>query len=223
MADEGETLEQFRRSFSYGARSDLGFKFLARLSDDDAAEFLRQLLAQLGDAFDTGAYERVRDLVFDWQARAYAGEAKFRYDDGPFTPVDRPLEELAVALVSAGGVYLEHDDPAGGETQEQAEERIQEYLRTEPVLTELPQETATDAVRVRHPGYDVRGARRDVNAVFPLDVLRELEAEGVIRTSRRHYGFVGACSQLALRKTIAPAWAERLAADEVDACLLVAT
>jgi hypothetical protein len=222
---QSETFEQFKQSFRYGSRSDLGFKFLSRLSDDDAAEFFRELLELLGDVFDTGEYDRVRELVYAWQVRAYEGDghAKFSYDDGPFAPAGKPLHELAVALVSAGGVYLKRDDPTGGETQEQAEARIDEYLRTEPVLVEIPHNTPTDEIRVRHPGYDVRGARRDVNAVFPIDVLRQLEAEGAVRCSDRHYGFVGACSQLRLRKTLAPAWAERMAAAEVDACLLVAT
>lgn len=225
MTDHAETFEQFKQSFWYGSRSDLHFKFLSSLSDEDAAEFFRQLLEALGDAFDTGDHAPLRDLVYAWQVRAYDGDghAKFSYDDGPFAARDRPLEDLAVALVSAGGVYLQHDDPAGGETQEQSEARIDEYLREPPVLVEIPHDTPTHQVRIRHPGYDVRGARRDVNTVFPLDVLRELEAEGLVRAARRHYGFVGACSQLQLRKTVAPGWAERMAADDVDACLLVAT
>lgn len=137
--------------------------------------------------------------------------------------MDRPLDELAVALLSAGGVYPADDDPHDGQTQAQAEARIKEYLRAEPVLTEIPHGTPSGQVRVRHPGYDVRGAWRDVNAVLPLDVFRDAVEGGHVRSTSRHYGFVGACSQLALRKTIGPAWGRRMAADGVDACLLVAT
>lgn len=225
MSAEGETFEAFKRSFWYGSRSDLHFKFLAGMSDDDAAEFFRELLETLGEVFDTGDYERVRRFVYAWQVRAYDGDghAKFHYDDGPFAPVAQPVDQLSVALVSAGGVYLEDDDPAGGETQDEAESRISDYLRRPPVLVEIPRDAPSGQLRVRHPGYDVRGARRDINAVFPIDIFRDLLADGVVREPRRHYGFVGACSQLELRKTIAPEWAERMAADEVDACLLVAT
>ena len=49
-----ESFEEFKNSFSYGSRSDLSFKFLASLSDDVAAEFLQQLLLQVGEAYDTG-------------------------------------------------------------------------------------------------------------------------------------------------------------------------
>jgi hypothetical protein len=51
---EGETFEDFKKSFKYGSRNDLHFKFLAGMSDEDAAEFLRVLLETLGDAFDAG-------------------------------------------------------------------------------------------------------------------------------------------------------------------------
>jgi allophanate hydrolase subunit 2 len=54
-------------------------------------------------------------------------------------------------------------------------------------------------------------------------VLRELEAEGRVRLADTHYAFTGATSQLRLREQVAPQWAQRLVAEGVDACLLVAT
>ena len=42
-----------------------------------------------------------------------------------------------VALMSAGGVYVEGEDPTGGETQEQAVARIGEYLRESPTLVSI--------------------------------------------------------------------------------------
>ncbi|HEX2028955.1 MAG TPA: glycine/sarcosine/betaine reductase selenoprotein B family protein [Nitriliruptorales bacterium] len=224
MNGDGQTFEQFRRSFHYGSRSDLHFKFLARLSDADGAEFLRQLLVKLGDVFDTGEYDAVRELVFDWQVRAYDREPKYRYDSGPFVAPDRPLEEMTVTLVGAGGVFVEDDDPMGGETQEEAESRIDEYLREPPKLSLIPGDTPSGDLRVRHPGYDVRGARRDVNSVFPIDALRGLAADGIVGgLASTHYGFVGAASQLELRNEVAPRWAQELVAEGVDVCLLVAT
>lgn len=224
MNGDGETFEEFRRSFHYGSRSDLHFKFLAKLSDADGAEFLRQLLERLGDAFDTGEYHVVRELVRDWQARAYDREPEYRYDSGPFVAPDRPLEQMTVTIVGAGGVFVEDDDPLRGETQEEAESRIDEYLREPPRLARIPGDAAPGDLRVRHPGYDVRGARRDVNVVFPIDALRGLAADGVVGgVASTHYGFVGAASQLQLRNEVAPRWAEELCAEEVDVCLLVAT
>ncbi|MBW3578025.1 MAG: hypothetical protein KY462_09880 [Actinobacteria bacterium] len=224
MTHDEESFEDFRRSFYYGSRSDLNFKFLARLSDADGAEFLRQLLETLGDAFDTGEYDSVRELVYNWQVRAYAGEAEYSYDSGPFVAVGRRLQDMTITIVGAGGVFVEDDDPNPGESQEDAEARISQYLREPPTLCRIPGDTPGDEIRVRHPGYDIRGARRDINAVFPIDVVGDLAADGVVGgVAATHYGFVGAASQLQLRSEVAPRWADELRADEVDVCLLVAT
>jgi len=220
-----ETLAGFKESFWYGSRNDLHFKFLAKLSDEDAGEFFRQLLETLGDAFDTAEYDRVRRLVWEWQVRAYEDHeaVNFRYPDGPFAPAPS-LSDATVALMSAGGVYVEGEDPTGGETQEQAVARIGEYLREPPTLVSISSDVSPRDLRVRHPGYDVRGAERDINCVFPIRALNELARDGVIgEINRRHYSFVGAASQLRLRNEIAPSWGEKLRADGVDVCLLVAT
>lgn len=222
---QSETLAGFKESFWYGSRNDLHFKFLAKLSDENAGEFFRQLLEALGDAFDTAEYDRVRRLVWDWQVRAYEDHeaVNFRYPDGPFAPAPS-LSDATVALMSAGGVYVEGEDPTGGETQEQAVARIGEYLREPPTLVSIPRDVSPRDLRVRHPGYDVRGAERDINCVFPIRALNELARDGVIgEINRRHYSFVGAASQLRLRNEIAPSWGEKLRADGVDVCLLVAT
>ena len=66
-----ETVEAFRRSFSYGSRTDLLFKFLAarNLTDQEAAEFFRGLLERLGDSLDTGDWSGVTRHVYEWQVR----------------------------------------------------------------------------------------------------------------------------------------------------------
>jgi hypothetical protein len=220
-----ETLEEFKNSFWYGSRSDLHFKFLAKLSDQDAGEFFRQLLEVLGDSFDTADYGRVRELAWRWQVRAYEiGEApKFSYAEGPFA-IAPSLSDASVALMSAGGVYVEGEDPTGGETQEQAVARIREYLSEPPTLVSIRSGISVSDLRVRHPGYDIRGAARDINCIFPIGALNELAREGVIgRISVQHYSFVGAASQLRLRDEIAPGWGKKLRAEGVDVCLLVAT
>ncbi|MBW2682526.1 MAG: hypothetical protein JRC69_03075, partial [Deltaproteobacteria bacterium] len=38
-----ETFEEFRKSFFYGSRSDMSFKFLDHLSDEQGADFLQKL------------------------------------------------------------------------------------------------------------------------------------------------------------------------------------
>ncbi len=232
MAEERkETFEEFRQSFNYGARTDLLFKVLGGriLSDNDVAEFFRGLLEKLGDAFDTGEYESIRDYCFHWQVKGYTpGEGvkpQFQYDAAPWTPLAKPLNRVRLTLISTGGLFVEGHDPLGpsGPTQEEAILRIQEFLRGDPALVTIPKNTPTHLLRVRHPGYDIRGTQRDHNVVFPIDHLKTLEAEGVIgQFADESYSFVGATSQLRLLREHAPNWAQHIKDQGVDAALLVA-
>lgn len=231
MAEEHqETFEAFRQSFNYGSRTDLLFKVLGgrNLSDAEVAEFFRRLLEKLGDAFDTGDYTDVYRYCFEWQVYGYTPkegiQPQFQYDTAPWTPLVKPLAQSKLALISTGGVYVEGDDPLGphGPTQEEAVLRINELLRGDPALAIIPKDTPPQRLRVRHPGYDIRGALRDYNVIFPLDRLKEMEREGVFgELASNAYSFIGATSQLRLLKEHAPRWAVLLKGKEVDAALLV--
>lgn len=48
----GETLREFTHSFACGASTDLPFRFIERLPDAEAAEFLRSLLEKPGQTKD---------------------------------------------------------------------------------------------------------------------------------------------------------------------------
>lgn len=229
-APQRESLEEFRQSFNYGSRTDLLFKVLGNrnMSDEDAGEFFRGLLEKLGDAFDTGDYGPVYDHCFQWQVYGYTpkegAQPQFQYDAAPWTPLRRPVSRSRLALISTGGLFVEGDDPLGpdGPTQEEAVPRIQEFLRGPPSLATIPKDTPASRLCVRHPGYDVRGALRDHNVVYPVDRLKELEAEGVVgELADDFYSFVGATSQLRLLREFAPVWAERFREKGIDAALLV--
>jgi D-proline reductase (dithiol) PrdB len=50
---------------------------------------------------------------------------------------------------------------------------------------------------VTHHHYDHTDADRDINVVFPIDILRELKAEGIIGdVARKHIGYMGYTMQL---------------------------
>ncbi|WP_025323170.1 glycine/sarcosine/betaine reductase selenoprotein B family protein [Deferrisoma camini] len=223
-----ETFEAFKNSFFYGSRSDLAFKFLKNLSNEDAAEFFRELLENLGRTVDDGDAGRLVRLAVEWQARAYAGEGggRWTYEDAPFAPLEKPVRESVVGLLTSSGHFVEDDDPepfgVKGMTQEEACRRIKEFLKAPPTLSRIPADVPAERLRVRHGGYDVRAAQADPNVVFPVDRLRELEAEGAIgRRAGTFYSFVGACSQLRLLRDHAPRWAGLLRDEGVAAVLLV--
>ena len=218
------SFEDFRRSFYYGGRADMQFKFLASMSDEEAADAVAEVLARLGEAFDTGDLAPIRDAACAAQVTAYTKDDQPMVDDSPFTPLAGDLSARGLALVSAGGVFRVGDDPMGpdGPTQEESLALIKEFLRGAPTLSVIPRQTPSSQLTARHPGYDARTAQRDPGTVFPLAVLRELEAQGRVGLAENHYAFTGATSQVRLREQAAPAWVERLRAEEVDACLLVA-
>ncbi|MCH7745343.1 MAG: hypothetical protein IIC84_04635 [Chloroflexi bacterium] len=225
-----ETMEEFRGSFNYGSRNDLLFKFLGSrgITDQDAGEFFRGLLEHLGNAFDSGDYDKVMEHCFQWQVHGYTpqegAKPTFEYDSTPWTPLTKPLSECRLALISAGGLFVDGDDPMGenGPTQEEAILRIGEFLRELPVLSAIPRDIERENLRVRHPGYDIRGTLADYNVVFPIDRLKEFEAEGVLgELAEENYSFVGASSQKRLLAEAAPEWAKQLNEKHIDAVMLV--
>lgn len=229
MASDSPDLESFaafKDSFSYGSRSDLNFKFLKALGDQDAARFFQELLWKLGDTLDDGCSERLVAHVYEWQMRGYAGEGRQAYADGPFTPLKKPVAASRLALLTSSGHFVADQDPepfgVANMTQQEAETRITDFLKAEPQLSAIPFNTPRDQLRVRHGGYDIRGAQADPNVVFPLERLVALRNEGAIGAlAPDAYSFVGACAQSRLLKHSGPRWVAMLQQQEMDAALLV--
>jgi Glycine/sarcosine/betaine reductase selenoprotein B (GRDB) len=221
-----ESFNEFKKSFSYGSRSDLNFKFLSHLSDEDAADFFQTLLKEIGHCLDEGNWDHIVDHLQKWQVRGYAHEAKPVYETGPFTPLNKPLAECRLGLLTSSGHFVKGDDPnpfgVVNMTQAEAEKRISEFLKIAPQLSALPFDTPREKLEVRQGGYDINGARMDPNVVLPLDRLRELHQDGVVgKLTDAAYSFVGACSQRRLLKKSGPEWVVRLKEEAADAVLLV--
>ena len=107
-------------------------------------------------------------------------------------------------------------------SQQEAEDRISEFLRATPDLSVIDRGSPARELRVRHGGYDIRSVTKDHNVALPRDRLAEAAADGRIgEVSDRLYSFVGAAAQGRLRKQAAPEWVSQLQRDAVDAVLLV--
>ncbi|MDT8370336.1 MAG: glycine/sarcosine/betaine reductase selenoprotein B family protein [Longimicrobiales bacterium] len=223
----GESFAEFLGSFFYGSRNDLSFKFLKALPEERAAEFFRALLERLGDAFDTGEVLPLIELAYEAQIEGYAGRdlEPWIYDSGSFAEMQKPLSESRVQLLTSSGHFVEGDDPepfgVRDMTQEEAVQRIGEFLREAPELSVIPRDADERDLRVRHGGYDVRGIRRDPNVGFPRDRLVEAEAAGRIgELAPEILSFPGATAQGRLRQLL-PEWVARVGNAEVDVALLV--
>jgi D-proline reductase (dithiol) PrdB len=99
----------------------------------------------------------------------------------PFTPFDYDLAKATIAIVSAGGVHL----------KEQEAFNIADDLGDLTYRVIAPDAASSDLL-VTHHHYDHTDADADINVVFPLDVLRDLQTEGFIGgLARKHIGYMG--------------------------------
>lgn len=228
-----ESIEELRKSFWYGSRSNLSFKFLKDLSDGEFGDFLDELLTEVGSMIDTGDPTGVIEAAYRWQIQAYAGhlgdpeDFPHRYHDVPINPLPKPLSECRVTLLASSGHFVEGDDPEpfGVEsmTQTEAEDRISEFLKEAPTLSSVPVDIDPGELRVRHGGYPTDAVRSDHQVGLPIGHLADLAADGVIGAlNPTAFSFVGAASQVRLKRKVAPEWAARLAGDgETDVVFLV--
>lgn len=127
-----------------------------------------------------------------------------------WTPVNKPLAEMRVALVTGTGVHLRGD--------------ARFNLVCDNTFRIIPGDSGTEDLTVSHGGYDNSDVLADINSMFPLDRLRELAAEGLIAgIAPRHIGFMGGSGDLkALANETGPAIAEILKNDGVDAAIFTA-
>ena len=145
---------------------------------------------------------------------ASLGYAEYRWADTtadpiPFTKPTKPLADSKVVVIASGGVYAVGD--------------IGFTHKDDLSFREIPMSTPTDQLRVTHFAYDETSARADVNAVFPIDAVRTLAAEGAIgSTAAVALTFMGGIySQRRLGETLVPAIVERVKELGADIALLV--
>lgn len=150
---------------------------------------------------------RLSDLP-DWERAHHLEKIRDLPDFGPTPWVDGPsLSRRRVAIVTTSGLQVRGDRPfSAGSTDYRV----------------IPADTPAAELVMSHVSvnYDRTGFQEDVNVVFPIDRLRELQTEGAIGTvADFHYAFMGAAPIRALEPK-ARELAGLLKQDRVDAVLL---
>jgi D-proline reductase (dithiol) PrdB len=151
-----------------------------------------------------------RQVMKAWAARQEPGVI-------PFTPLTKPLRECTVALLSSAGVARNDDKPF-----DQEGERRNPWWG-DPTFREIPLGTTEKDIKLYHLHIDPRFGEEDLDVVLPMRRLAELTAEGFIgRPAPTHYSTMGYIlePEELVQKT-APAIAERMRAEGVDAAALV--
>ena len=151
-----------------------------------------------------------RQVMKAWAARQKPGVI-------PFTPLPKPLSDCTVALVTTAGVARNDDRPF-----DQEGERRNPWWG-DPSFRTIPLGTTERDVRIYHLHIDPRFGEADLDVVLPMRRLSELAREGMVgRVASTHYSIMGYILEpTELVEKTAPAIAERMHAEGVDAAALV--
>ncbi|RKD23748.1 glycine reductase [Caminicella sporogenes DSM 14501] len=137
------------------------------------------------------------------------------FDNVPPNPAVKDMSKAKVALVTSGGIV-----PKGNPDHIESSSASKYGKYDIDGVMDLTSETYETA----HGGYDPVYANEDADRVLPVDVLRDLEKEGVIGKLHRYfYTTVGNGTSVANAKKYASEFAKELVADGVDAVILTST
>lgn len=127
-----------------------------------------------------------------------------------WTPVEKELKEMKVALITAAGVHLKTDKRFN--------------LSGDTSFREIPGDAESAKLMVSHGGYDNSDVNKDINCMFPIDRMKELASEAYIREfSNVNFGFMGGGGDVsALKGKTGPEIAKKLKEEKVDAVVLTA-
>lgn len=165
---------------------------------------------------ERGAKRAVNMLVKKLNGKEYTTEYPMpSFDRVAPNKAVADLSKAKIALVTSGGIV-----PKGNpdHIESSSASHYGEYDITGVMdLTEATYETA-------HGGYDPVCANEDSDRVLPVDVLRDLEKEGVIgELHNKFYTTVGNGTAVASAKQFAAEIGKKLVEDHVDAVILTST
>ncbi|OPD20956.1 proline reductase [Clostridium botulinum] len=127
-----------------------------------------------------------------------------------WTPVTKELKDMTVAIATAAGVHLKKDKRFN--------------LAGDFTYRLIPGDAKTSDMMVSHGGYDNSDVNKDINAMFPIDRLRELvDVDFIKAVAPTHIGFMGGGgNQQKFREETGPEVAKILKEEGVDAVLMTA-
>lgn len=167
--------------------------------------------------YDKLAAERCVDMfVAKLKGEKFDTEYKMPvFDRVPPQPAVKDMAHAVIALVTSGGIC-----PKGNPEHIEASSasKFGEYDITGVM------DLTSDKYCTAHGGYDATYADQDADRVLPVDVLRDLEREGVIgKLHNKFYTTVGNGTSVANAKKFGAEIVRRLVADGVTAVILTST
>lgn len=161
-----------------------------------------QLIAKIITRFPSLA-QRFISAYKPWES----GEAT------PWTSVTKPLNECRLAIVTTSGLHHPEQPPFDMQDSE-----------GDPSFREISGKSIADSYQITHDYYDHSDAEKDLNIIFPIERLQELQADGTLgQLNHRHFSFMGHIDGHHIATLVgksAPQVIERLRQDAVDVVLL---
>ncbi len=139
------------------------------------------------------------DPPYQWTVNATA----------PWTAMTKPVREARIALISSGGIFHRTQQPFDG-------------VKNDLSFREISTDVNPAELRISHYSKKAKQVK-DLNTIFPLERLRELQARGLIGGfASPAFTFMGRIfTRARLQKEMAPLLLGRLQEMNVDAALLV--
>jgi D-proline reductase (dithiol) PrdB len=130
----------------------------------------------------------------------------------PFTPVQRALPMLNLALVTSAGAYIDGTEPFDTDSRD-----------GDTNFREIPIEVSPEDLKYAAKGYDPAAVLQDRNAQIPIERLLEYQENAVIGNLNNVWWSLSSYIPNAalVAREMAPKIADRLARYDVQAALLI--
>ncbi len=188
---------------------------MERLSEEEATRFFNGLYEAALLSHDDGDWSRVEAFLSEWERDLVSrvNPNAISFDSSPWATFERPLSEARIALLTTGGAYVR-------DAQEP-------YIDDDPSYRVIPSSTPVSELAIFHEHYDKSNAEKDINVIFPIERLREMEGERWIGSiAASSFGFMGYIVGDNIPRLIdetAPKAARILLEENVDAALIGTT
>jgi D-proline reductase (dithiol) PrdB len=134
------------------------------------------------------------------------------FDSSPWSPLEKALNETCLALISSAGIFRDDQEP------------FDPWAVNDLSFRQIPTDTPHGMLKLNHNYFDHRDALMDLNCVFPVQRLKDLEAErhiGTLAPIAITLGMGRLYKRTALQNETVPQIVKELERQSADAALLV--
>jgi len=147
-----------------------------------------------------------------YQSQGFPPYKWSEFDTSPWSASNKRLSETRLALISSAGIFIDDQEP------------FDPWAVNDLSFRRIPTDTPYERLRLHHNYFDHRDAAKDLNCVFPVQRLKELEAEGSIGSLAPvaiTLGMGRLYKRTALQNETVPQIIEILKREDADSVLLV--